>query len=49
MWVVVVKSPVGANHGRVVVEYHLSATMEVIVLAEVFEQLGYLALVLHEE
>ena len=47
--VVVVQAPVSANHGGVVVEYHLMTTMEMIVSIKVLEQLRNLALVLDEE
>ena len=46
---VVVQAPVSANHGGVVVEYHLMAAMEMIVSIKVLEQLGNLALILYEE
>lgn len=49
MRVVVVQAPVGAHHGRVVVEDYLTTAMIVVVRIEVVEQLRDLALVLDEE
>ena len=49
MRVVVVQAPVGAHHGRVVVEDDLTTAMIVVVRIEVVEQLRNLALVFDEE
>ena len=49
MRVVVVQAPVGAHHGRVVVEDYLTTAMIVVVRIEVVEQLRDLALVFDEE
>lgn len=49
MRVIVVQAPVGAHHGRVVVEDDLTTAMIVVVRIEVVEQLRNLALVFDEE